>query len=45
MEDVSDLPKVTERLLEEGYSKEDLEKIWGGNLLRIMREAEAAKQN
>ena len=45
MEDVSDLPKVTERLLEEGYSKEDLEKIWGGNLLRIMRQAEAAKQN
>jgi len=45
MEDVSDLPKVTKRLLDEGYTEEDLEKIWGGNLLRIMRQAEAEKQN
>lgn len=43
MEDVSLLPKVTERLLEEGYTEADLENIWGGNLLRIMRQAEAAK--
>ena len=43
MEDVSFLPKVTERLMEEGYTEADLEKIWGGNLLRIMRQVEAAK--
>lgn len=43
MEDVSLLPKVTERLLEEGYTEADLENIWGGNLLRIMRQAEAVK--
>ena len=44
MEDVSFLPKVTERLLAEGYTEEDLQKIWGGNLMRVMREAEAAKE-
>lgn len=44
MEDVSFLPKVTERLLAEGYSADDLAKIWGGNLLRVMREAEAARE-
>lgn len=43
MEDVSFLPKVTERLVQEGYTEADLEKIWGGNLLRIMRQAEAMK--
>ncbi|WP_321489636.1 dipeptidase [uncultured Hyphomonas sp.] len=44
MEDVSYLPKITERLLAEGYTEEDLAKIWGGNLLRVMRQAEAAKE-
>ena len=44
MEDVSFLPKVTERLLQEGYTEEDLKKIWGGNLMRVLRQAEAAKE-
>lgn len=44
MEDVSFLPKVTERLLAEGYTEADLQKIWGGNLMRVLREAEAAKE-
>jgi membrane dipeptidase len=44
MEDVSFLPKVTERLLAEGYTEEDLAKIWGGNLMRVLRQAEAAKE-
>ena len=35
-------PAVTAALLERGYSEEDLAKIWGGNLLRVMREAQAA---
>lgn len=43
MEDVSYLPRVTEALLEAGYSEEDLAKIWGGNMMRLMREAEAAR--
>lgn len=38
---VADLPVVTERLLKAGYSKEDIAKIWGGNVLRVLRETEA----
>ncbi len=43
MKDITDLPKVTADLLAAGYSEEDLAKIWGGNMLRLMREVEAAK--
>ena len=35
-------PDVTLAMLERGYSEEDLAKIWGGNLLRVMREVQAA---
>jgi membrane dipeptidase len=44
---VVDLPAVTERLLQAGYSKEDIAKIWGGNVLRVMRAVQdyAASQN
>ena len=35
-------PNVTLAMLERGYSEEDLAKIWGGNLLRVMREVQAA---
>lgn len=41
MKDITEIPKVTQRLLAEGYTKEDLAKIWGGNVLRVMRAAEA----
>jgi membrane dipeptidase len=46
MEDVSQVWRITQRLLDEGYSQADIEKIWSGNLLRVMRavEAEAARQ-
>ncbi|HEX4354476.1 MAG TPA: dipeptidase [Polyangiales bacterium] len=44
MEDVSALPKITERLSALGYSKDDLGKIWGGNALRVLRAAEAAAE-
>ena len=44
MEDVSFLPKVTERLLAEGYSEADIQKIWSGNMLRMLQQAEAAKE-
>jgi membrane dipeptidase len=40
MEDVSALPKITERLLAAGYSRDDLSKIWSGNVLRVLRAAE-----
>lgn len=39
IEDVSALPKVTERLKRAGYSDDDLAKMWGGNILRIVEAA------
>lgn len=45
LEDVSDLPRITAALLDAGYSKEDIAKIWGGNVLRVMRAVEAAAQS
>lgn len=44
LEDVAALPKITERLLKEGYSEADVRAIWSGNLLRVMRAVEAAAQ-
>ena len=43
MRDITGFPKITERLLEEGYTQADLKKIWGGNLVRLLREVEAKK--
>lgn len=40
LEDVTHLPRITQALLDAGYSEQDVEKIWGGNLLRVMREVE-----
>lgn len=42
-EDITALPKVTERLVAAGYSEADIAKIWSGNVLRILRAADAAK--
>ena len=42
---VADFPAVTERLLKAGYSKEDVAKIWGGNVLRVLRETQAYAQS
>lgn len=41
LEDVSALPKITEALLAAGYTEQDVRKIWSGNLLRVIREAQA----
>jgi len=42
MEDVSKLPKITEALMTKGYSDQDVTKILGGNILRVMEAVEAA---
>jgi len=40
MEDCSQLPKITEALMRKGYSDDDIRKILGGNLLRVMEQNE-----
>jgi len=40
MMDVVNLPMITQRLLEEGYNKDDLANIWGGNTLRVLQQAQ-----
>lgn len=44
LEDITALPVVTHRLLEAGYGREDIEKMTSGNVLRLMRAAEAARE-
>jgi membrane dipeptidase len=44
MEDVSDIPQITNALLAKGYSLADVRKILGGNTLRLMQDVEAAAQ-
>lgn len=40
LDDVSKYPNLTRALLEKGYTAEDIRKIYGGNLLRVMRAVE-----
>lgn len=40
MDDVTYLPRITDALLKKGYKEKDIEKILGGNLLRVMEEVE-----
>jgi len=40
LEDVSKFPNLTRALLEHGYSEKDIHKIYGGNLLRVMKAVE-----
>ncbi len=42
LDDVSQFPNLTRALLEQGYSADDIRKIYGGNTLRVMRQVEAA---
>jgi membrane dipeptidase len=44
MDSVADLPKITQALLDRGYSAEDVKKILGGNLLRAFRQVEAVSR-
>ena len=40
LEDVSTYPYITQELLNRGYTKDDILKILGGNVLRVFRDAE-----
>jgi membrane dipeptidase len=43
MEDASHLPQITDALLKRGYSPQDVQKILGGNTLRLMEAVEAVQ--
>ncbi|MDA8712620.1 dipeptidase [Alphaproteobacteria bacterium] len=43
LQDVSDLPKITKALRAASVSTQTIEKIWSGNMLRLLRLAEAAR--
>jgi membrane dipeptidase len=36
--DVSEIGNITRELVKRGYSKEEIEKIWGGNFMRVFRQ-------
>ncbi len=40
LRDVSELPKITAWLLRRGYTEQQIANIWGGNLLRVMQQAQ-----
>jgi membrane dipeptidase len=40
LEDVTQLPKITQWLLDRGYTEQQIANIWGGNVLRVVEEAE-----
>ena len=39
-----ELPNLTKRLISEGLTTDDLRKIWGGNFLRVMKQAQEAAE-
>jgi membrane dipeptidase len=44
IDSAADLPRITQALLDRGYSAEDIKKILGGNLLRVFRQVEAVSR-
>lgn len=43
LSDVSQFPNLTRALLEKGFTAEEIRKIYGGNLLRVMRAVEGGR--
>ncbi|HSV32593.1 MAG TPA: dipeptidase [Pyrinomonadaceae bacterium] len=44
LKSVSELPNLTAELLRRGYSESDVDKILGGNMLRVMEEVQAVSR-
>jgi membrane dipeptidase len=42
LKDVSEIGAITEELVKRGYSAKDIEKIWGGNIMRVLDKVEKA---
>jgi membrane dipeptidase len=45
LRDASEFPKLTQRLLAEGYRSGEIEKLWGGNVLRVLKEGWGRKEH
>ena len=43
LDDVTSYPLITKALIEKGYSKKDINKILGGNLLRVLKDNEVQR--
>ena len=43
MNDISKIPYITKFLSETGYDEKEINDIWSGNLLRLLRQAEIHK--
>lgn len=43
LDDVTDYSKITKALIEKGYGEEDIDKILGGNILRVLKGNESKK--
>jgi membrane dipeptidase len=41
---VAEMKNITIELLQRGYSKADITKIWGGNVMRVFKEVEQKKE-
>ncbi|WP_374654775.1 dipeptidase [Phenylobacterium sp.] len=42
-DDITDFPVLTEKLLAAGFTKDDLAGFWGGNALRVLKQADEMK--
>lgn len=44
-DDVSQMFRITEELLRRGYQEDEIQKIWGGNILRVLRKVIEIAEN
>ncbi len=42
--DVSEMPNITRELVRRGYSEKEIQKIWGGNFMRVFRKVQKYSQ-
>jgi membrane dipeptidase len=40
MQDIAALPKITAALKKAGYGEDDIQKVWSGNVLRLLKQAQ-----
>jgi membrane dipeptidase len=45
LDDVTTYPLITKALLERGYHKKDIQKILGGNFLRILEQNQVSENH